>query len=135
MSETATQPEIAPGTIGWNEIVTPNKEASIAFYTQLFGWTQEDMELPGGMTYTMFKQGDRAVAGCVQPEQEGIPASWLQYVNVEDIDAILEKAKSLGSNVLVERTDLPMGSFAVVTDPQGAAFAFWQATGDCPSQS
>ncbi|WP_309400396.1 VOC family protein [Cerasicoccus maritimus] len=133
MSEAQTKPVEIPGTIGWNEVITPNKEESIAFYTQLFGWTTENMELPGGMTYTMFKQGDRPVAGCVQPDQEGVPASWLQYVSVEDLDETIQKAKSLGASIIMERVDLPMGSFAVVADPQGATFAFWQSTGDCPS--
>jgi len=126
MSE-ETKPVI-PGSIGWNEIVTPNSKASIKFYTELLGWTTEVMEMPNGMNYTMFKKGDLHVGGCVQPPnlEEGFKPMWLQYINTEDLDASVEKAKILGANIVTERVDLPMGSFAVIVDPLGATFAFWQ---------
>lgn len=44
-----------------------------------------------------------------------------------DIDASIAKAKGLGGTILEERVDLPIGSYAVIADPQGATFAFWQA--------
>ena len=92
------------------------------------------MELPDGSVYTMFKLGDRPVAGCcVAPEEA--PEMWLSYVNVADVDASVAKAKEFGAVICKERIDLPIGSFAVVTDPQGAIFAFWQATGEYSSQS
>ena len=136
MSEESQQHDTTPGTMPWNELITRDKSASVDFYSKLFGWSTEDMELPGGNTYTMFKVGDRPVAGCmVPPEDSEAPPMWLSYVNVEDIDASVAKAKELGGVICKERVDLPMGSFAVVSDPQGATFAFWQATGDCSSQS
>ena len=136
MSEENQQHEITPGTMPWNELITKDKGASSEFYAKLLGWTTEDIELPGGNTYTMFKLGDKNVAGCcVPPEDSDAPPMWLSYVNVADIDASVVKAKELGGTICKERVDLPMGSFAVVTDPQGSTFAFWEATGECPSKS
>jgi predicted enzyme related to lactoylglutathione lyase len=117
-----------PGTIGWNEMVTTDSAASIKFYTDLLGWTTETMELPDGMQYTMFKQGDIDVGGCVQCPTVDKP-TWLQYISTDDIDASAAKAKELGATV-TERVDIPMGSFVVVTDPLGATFAFWQCNPD-----
>lgn len=133
MSEEANKPDLTPGIIAWNEIVTSDKDACIKFYSGLFDWTTEDMDLPDGNTYTMFKKGERMIAGCVVPPGDPKPPSmWMTYVNVEDVDASLAKTKELGGTVLMDRVDLPMGSFAVVSDPQGAAFAFWRGSDkDC----
>ena len=128
MSEDTNQVKVAPGTIGWNEIVTSDKGGATEFYTQLFGWTASEMEMPGGATYTIFNQGEREVAGCVVPPGvKDVNPMWLAYVNVEDIDASVAKAKELGATILADRVDLPMGSFTVLTDPQGATFALWQS--------
>lgn len=137
MSEAAKAPVI-PGTFGWNEIVTSNSAESAKFYAELFGWTTEVMEMPEGISYTTFKQGEVPVGGCVQPPnlEESFKPMWLPYINTEDLDASVEKSKKLGATVITERTDLPIGSFAVITDPLGAAFAFWQDNPDspCPSE-
>ncbi len=126
------KPDNTPGTFAWNELVTRDKDASVDFYTKLFGWTSTDMPMPGGGSYTMFNLGERMVAGLVTPppEAEGAPTAWLSYIHVEDVDAAVAKAKELGANICNERIDIPMGSFAIVTDPQGAAFAFWQSAED-----
>ena len=128
--EQQQQPDTTPGTIPWTELATTNKEASKDFYTKLFGWTVEEMQMPNDMTYTMFKLGERPIAGCVElPEGEpGAHPMWLSYVNVEDLDASIEKTKELGGAVLKGRVDLPMGSFAVIADPQNAVIAFWQSS-------
>lgn len=87
--------------------------------------------MPNGQTYTMFKQGERPVAGCVQPSAENSgPPMWLSYVNVADIDASVAKAKELGATIHMDRVDIAMGSFAVLADPQGATFAFWQGNSE-----
>jgi predicted enzyme related to lactoylglutathione lyase len=136
MSEEKQEECNTPGTIGWNEIITPDKAGSIEFYSKLMGWSSEDMDMPDGNTYTMFKQGDRMIGGCVTPaDDSNVPPMWLSYIIVEDLDTVVEKAKSLGGTICKERVDLPMGSFSIVTDPQGATFAFWQASGECPSGS
>ncbi len=131
MSEVEQQPDTTPGTIPWNELITNDQAASIEFYSGLFGWSTDQMEMPDGNSYTLFKQGDKMVAGCVQPPAEaGAKPMWLSYVNVEDLDATISKAQELGANLLSGRVDLPMGSFAIIADPQGAVIAFWQGSGE-----
>ena len=34
----------APGALSWNELATPDMDASSRFYSDLFGWTLEPME-------------------------------------------------------------------------------------------
>lgn len=84
--------------------------------------------MPDGSTYTLFKVGERPVGGLCTPNEDvlDLPEMWLSYVNVENVDASVAKAKELGATIVKDRVDLPMGSFAVIKDPQGATFAFWK---------
>ncbi len=60
------------------------------------------------------------------PMPDALP-QWVPYVLVDDIAAPTEKAKSLGATVLADVTEIPgMGSFSMLVDPTGAAFALWQ---------
>ena len=130
MSEEADsyEPDMTPGLISWNELMSPDVGGSIEFYKSLLGWTHESVPMPYG-EYHMFKLGDRPVAGMVQITEEmgDCPPMWCAYVTVEDADAAVAKASELGAQVVKEVTDLPMGRFAVIVDPQGAAISFWES--------
>jgi uncharacterized protein len=99
----------------------------VPFYTALFGWTREDMDM-GGFTYTMLKSGGRAVGGIIAlpKEAESMPVMWMGYVTVENLEASVAKAVELGAKVHKEITTIPMGRFAILGDPQGAVIGLWQ---------
>jgi predicted enzyme related to lactoylglutathione lyase len=116
-----------PGSLGWNELSTTNVDRAGTFYRGLLGWTPKANEMPG-MVYTTFMVGDSDVmAGgmMAQPkEMAGAPSMWTVYFSVDDADKTAESAKGLGAQVLVPPTDIPtIGRFAVLSDPQGAAFS------------
>ena len=116
-----------PGSLGWNELSTTNVDRAGSFYGDLFGWAPKASQMPG-MVYTTFMLGDTdAMAGgmMAQPkEMAGAPSMWTVYFAVADADRTVEAARSLGATVLVQPTDIPaIGRFAVLTDPQGAAFS------------
>ncbi|MBE7469084.1 MAG: VOC family protein [Anaerolineae bacterium] len=115
-----------PGALCWNELATRNPQKSSEFYTQLFGWTAQTQPM-GETNYTVFKNGDNMNAGMIEMTAEwgDIPPHWMVYLTVTDCDASAEKVTALGGKILVPPTDIPdMGRFAVVQDPQGAAFSF-----------
>ena len=125
--ETSNEMDTTPGIISWNELMTRDAEASAKFYTALFGWTREDMDM-GGSTYALFKTKGRPVGGMVvlPPEAESMPVMWMGYVTVENLEASMAKAVELGAEVHKGITTIPMGSFAILSDPQGAVFGLWQ---------
>ena len=127
MSEENCTQDKTPGIISWNELATRDTEASKGFYTEMFGWTTEEMEMPTG-TYTTFNSNGRPVGGMMElpAEAEKAPVMWLNYITVADVKAAVEKARGLGCHICKDVTELPMGSFAIVADPQGAAFGLWQ---------
>jgi predicted enzyme related to lactoylglutathione lyase len=51
-----------------------------------------------------------------------VPAHWAVYFAVADADATVAKVTELGGAVVVPPTDIPQGRFAMLVDPQGAAF-------------
>ncbi len=113
-----------PGTLCWNELATNNTQKAGEFYSKLFGWSSQTDS--GSPPYTMFMNGERMAAGMLEIQKEWgeVPPNWVIYFAVEDCDATVEKAKSLGGNILNPPTDIPeIGRFAVLNDGQHAAFA------------
>lgn len=114
-----------PGAFSWNELMTPDPEAAIAFYTALLGWRTQTMPMPGG-DYHVVKVGDVSVGGVMaipsEPKAGSMPPSWGSYVTVADVDATAHKAIELGGKVVRGPQDIPgVGRMAVIADPQGAA--------------
>ena len=104
--------------------MTQDASKAGTFYSQLFPWRTEAMSMPG-MTYTLFKRGDASAAGMmqIQPEMGPIPSHWLSYFMVDDADAKIARAQSLGAQILVPAQTVPnVGRFAILKDAQGAPF-------------
>lgn len=114
-----------PGSFCWNELMTTDTAKAGDFYSNVFGWTKNVMNF-GPMEYTMFINGDRPNGGMfeITPDMGPIPSNWLVYFAVDDCDAKVQKATELGAAVVKGAEDIPsIGRFAILTDPQGAAFA------------
>ena len=109
------------GTFSWSELMTPDVPKAADFYNKLLGWTTETHG-EGASAYTEFKLGASSIAGAMNPPMPGIPPMWGIYFTVDDTDASVEKAKSLGGAVMNGPTDIEPGRFAVLADPQGAVF-------------
>ena len=113
-----------PGSFCWNELGTRDTTKAKEFYTKLFGWTADTQNF--GMEYTMFQNNGRGAGGMYQltPEMGQVPPHWLVYFAVDDCDAKVTQAESLGAKTCKPADDIPgIGRFAILTDPQGAAFA------------
>ena len=114
-----------PGAVCWNEIYTRDTGAAAAFYSGLFGYGTKHSEMP--MPYVEFQQDGKSMAGMMAmgPEMEGVPPHWNIYFTVANCDETFEKAAGLGATPLVPPMDIPgNGRMAMMTDPQGAVFAF-----------
>jgi hypothetical protein len=120
--------DMTPGIISWNELVSRDPDASKKFHSQLFGWTPETMNMGPSGEYTMLKTGDRPAAGLIRMPAEAGPAPtmWMSYVTVPDLAAAVAKAKALGAKICKDVTTLPMGRFAIISDPQGAGIGLWE---------
>jgi len=109
------------GTFSWSELVTPDIPKAADFYNALLGWTTLTHG-EGAGAYTEFQLDGRSIAGAMNPPMPGIPPLWGVYFTVDDCDATVEKAKSLGGALFAGPMDIEPGRFAVLADPQGAMF-------------
>lgn len=105
------------------ELQTGNLPRACAFYTQLFGWRVERIEVGGG-SYLALDLGDGVEGGIVEHDAER--ERWLPYVEVADIAAVTERARRLGASVLMEPREGPAGWRSIVAAPAGAEIALWQ---------
>jgi hypothetical protein len=110
------------GAFSWNELTTTDPKAALEFYTKLFGWTTEVMNM--GMEYTVVKAGGQPIGGVMALPREGCPVTWTTYVTVDNIDETVKLAESLGGRIIVPPMDIPeVGRLAIFADPQGAGIA------------
>jgi len=114
----------APGALAWNELASPDLDASAEFYRELFGWQVEPME-GVAMPYSVIKTADGRTNGGIRGAMENEPTYWLVYFGADDMEARLAAASEAGGTVLVGATDIGMGRIGVVQDPQGAVFAMF----------
>ncbi len=122
------------GRFIWHDLMTPDPAADLAFVKALVGWSVADRDMGAMGTYHMLMAGDDGVGGVVGmgPDEAGLPAHWIGYVVVTDLEATLAAARAAGGKVVVEAFDIAdVGRTAVVVDPHGAAFSPLQpATAD-----
>jgi predicted enzyme related to lactoylglutathione lyase len=114
-----------PDTPGWFELHTRDFDTAVGFYRDVFGWDTHEVG-PPEFRYTTLGEGDDAMAGVMDGSNflpEGVPAHWKVYFAVDDTDATVAKATSLGATVVSGAEDTPYGRLAVVSDPTGAEFS------------
>jgi predicted enzyme related to lactoylglutathione lyase len=113
------------GHCAWNELMTTDQDAAVAFYTEQFGWQQKDAMDMGPMgQYKFFHHGEKML-GAVMTKPEEVPvAFWTYYFRIADIDKAAEKITSSGGTLLMEPQEIPGDEFMInAVDPQGAHFA------------
>jgi predicted enzyme related to lactoylglutathione lyase len=115
------------GRFVWHELMTTDPQAAVAFYSKVLPWKTQPSGIPD---YTLWVSGKAMAAGLMaQPQsarQAGAPPSWLVYIGTPNVDDTAAAALRLGGRVLKAPDDIPnVGRFAVLADPQGAAFALF----------
>ena len=130
--------EVPNGKFVWYDLMTPDTGASADFYTKLVGWSTMAWEgAPEGQSYDMWVNGEAPIGGMVkigdELKKQGVQPHWISYVAVPDTDAAAARAQELGGKVLKQPEDIPtVGRFAVLSDPQGAAFAVFTPAESSP---
>jgi predicted enzyme related to lactoylglutathione lyase len=109
------------------ELSTSDVEAAKEFYQAIFGWQYHDMDSPTG-PYTFVMAGEKPIGGMQANPMPEVPSNWLGYIGVESVARTVAEIESHGGKVLLPETQVgEMGKLAIFTDPQGAAFAIWEA--------
>ena len=116
----------AHGHIGWRELQAGDLAAEWPFYSTLFGWTTpSEMDMGPLGVYRMFATGGEMPVGGMMTKMPETPAPfWLYYINVETLDAAMERATEAGGKLITGPMEVPGGQWiAQFFDPEGAIFA------------
>ena len=115
---------MAANSICHVEWAVTDMDRAKAFYGGLFGWTFTD----AGPDYALFATPEGPGGGLDRVDSvDGTISSPQAYVQVEDIDAAIAKAKDLGGGLIREKTDIGggLGSYARINDPDGSPIGLW----------
>jgi predicted enzyme related to lactoylglutathione lyase len=108
------------------ELNTTDVNKAKAFYGQLFDWKLEDVPI-GDLAYTMIRVGNGTAGGIMQQLIPGAGSAWLAYVQVDDIAAATQKARSLGAKIMKDVMEVSdMGWLSILVDPTGAMLGLWK---------
>lgn len=118
------------GTIGWTDLTVDNAEEIRNFYSEVVGWKVLPVDMGGYNDFTMTPpESGEAVAGVCHARgvNTGLPAQWIMYVTVEDIEASARRCEDLGGRILTGPTGAPRQErTCVIRDPAGAVLALYQ---------
>jgi predicted enzyme related to lactoylglutathione lyase len=86
------------------------------FYGDLFDW---NVDANNPMNYGIVQPSEGGIGGGVSASQDGSTmVTW--YVQVDDLQAALDKAESLGGKTVMPPMDVPGGpKLAMFADPEG----------------
>lgn len=119
---------MAHGRFVWNELVAHDVAKAKKFYAGTLGWSYDAMPGLTGATYWVAKMGDTRIGGIFPaegPEWAHVPEGWLSYIAVDDVDARVKKAVSLGAKQMRPIFDVPkVGRIAILTEPGGAGIGW-----------
>lgn len=112
------------GRMLWWDLRSPDVEASGAFYGELLGWTCTPFE-PWGL---LVRRDGAGIGTLTRAEQVGPAATTMIYVQVDDLDAAMDRVRELGGTfVRGPIADGDGGRFVDVRDPVGCLVGLWTA--------
>jgi uncharacterized protein len=118
------------GTPAWVNLQTAaGPQAASRFYCALFGWTVQARHRPldDASGWWVFRLDDKDV-GDIGP---GPRPSWTMNISVDDADVTARAVSERGGGVsLWPARYFDAGRMAICTDPLGARFAIWEASGN-----
>lgn len=105
-----------------------NLQRARVFFSELFDWKFEDW----GEGYTLFRPPEGVCGGVARVDKVAPAGSPVVYVEVDEIEPYLDRAKGLGGGVAVPRTEIPtVGWFAHLTDPDGNLVGLFKSNSRC----
>jgi predicted enzyme related to lactoylglutathione lyase len=119
------------GKFVWFEHMSPDPTQARKFYDSLLGWHTELTPMGGPEPYPLIMNGSDGIGG-FRTAPPGVPAMWMSYLSVADVDATHKAALAAGAKSLMAPEDFgAVGRGATLADPTGAAFSiFRNAQGD-----
>ena len=94
------------GKVGWMDLTIDDADSVSKFYSDVVGWDIQSFDMGGYNDYCMNhpETGDTQAGVChARGGNTGLPAQWLIYVGVENLDKSLEAVAANGGKVHGEK--------------------------------
>jgi hypothetical protein len=110
------------GHVHWTELQSKDIDADRAWLEAAFGF--ETARMPAeGMEYYLLNAGGQPRGGLCRAYNADVAGTWLNWVEVDDADAAVERIRAAGGQSITDPSDYPdVGRLAIVADPDGATF-------------
>ena len=104
-----------PHPIVYFEIGCKDRAKTEQFFGELFGWHMQ----ANGLASTIDTGSQQGIPGHIVSLGHEPQHYTIFYVEVDDVQASLDKAVSLGGKTFVPPVKIPTGTFAWFSDPEG----------------
>ena len=109
------------------DLTVPDADPIKEFYRAVVGWTSTPVDMGEYSDFNMnAPESGETIAGICHARggNKELPAQWLFYVRVKDVDQSCRICLERGGEVILEPKDMgEYGRYCVIRDPAGAAFA------------
>lgn len=116
----------AIGSVTWRDLTVEDAEGIRDFYGQVVGWEDSAHDMGEYSDYCMDEPGTgESVAGICHARGENakLPAQWLIYIRVANVEESAKRCEALGGKVIDGPRVSGGGNFCVIQDPAGAVAA------------
>jgi len=135
------------GDMAWMDLSVPNASAVKDFYQNILGWQSDAMKMSdNGQSYEDYvmksvepvknadsnesssKESAQFVTGICHAKgaNADMPATWLPYFLVKDIDVAVEQVQAQGGALITAIKNIGDDRYVVIKDPAGATCALYQ---------
>lgn len=123
----------AAGTVTWFDLTVKDADRVRDFYKAVVGWKPEPVKMGTYNDYNMTvpSTGDPAAGIChARGGNADLPAQWMLYVNVDNLDLSMAACRGGGGKVIAGPKEMAgYGRYCVIQDPEGAVLALFEPAG------
>ena len=119
------------GIIQWADLTVKDAEKIRDFYGEVVGWKSDPVSMDGYDDFCMIgNSSDDPVAGICHARgvNADLPAHWIVYITVDDLDKSIASCLSLGGKTISGPKSMgKSGRYCIIKDPAGAVAALFQS--------
>jgi uncharacterized protein len=114
------------GKIEWCDLTVDIAEDVRDFYCDVIGWNYQGVSMGDYEDFSIqLPEDGQSIAGVCHARgpNKNLPAQWLMYVRVEDVNKSAKQCVASGGQVIEGPRSMGKSNFCVIKDPAGAVLA------------
>lgn len=110
------------GQIAWCDLTVPDATGVSEFYKNVLGWDIVPLSMGEYNDYCMNDAEGNTVAGVCYARGGNayLPAQWIIYVPVADLEQSLDECVKGGGKIIGDRRKMGESTYCLIQDPAGA---------------